>query len=132
MNAHKPEHATNLEQFISLGQDVKITYNNYSIKEKVNGINYPVHNVIYDYIEEIKEKAVLVTLTDHEYLKYKFRPRLLAYDVYGNSELYFVLLALNNIIDIKDFNFKKLYMLKRDDIYTINKIYIAERKYLKE
>lgn len=129
-NVYKPEQASSLAQFINLGKDIKITYNNYSIKNTVNGISYPIHNIIHDYIDEIKEKRILVTLSDEEYLKYKFKPRLLAYDIYGNGELYFILLAINDMIDIKNFDLKKIYMLKKEDINLINKIYIAEKKYL--
>lgn len=130
--AYKPEQASSLTEFINLGKDIKITYNNYSIKSKIGNLNYPVHNIIYDYIAEIKQKRILVTLSDEEYLKYKFKPRLLAYDIYGNGELYFIILAINDIIDIKDFDFKKIFMLKKEDIAIINKIYIAEKKYLTE
>ena len=77
------------------------------------------YNLINDYLPLIKEKAVTVVLDDDEYNKYLYKPKLLAYDVYKNTELYYVILLLNNACSIKEFDFRKLNMLKIDDMQTI-------------
>lgn len=77
------------------------------------------YNLINDYLPLIKEKAVTVVLDDDEYNKYLYKPKLLAYDVYKNTELYYVILLLNNVCSIKEFDFRKLNMLKIDDMQTI-------------
>lgn len=77
------------------------------------------YNLINDYLPLIKEKAVTVVLDDDEYNKYLYKPKLLAYDVYKNTELYYVILLLNNVCSVKEFDFRKLNMLKIDDMQTI-------------
>ena len=62
------------------------------------------YNLINDYLPLIKEKAVTVVLDDDEYNKYLYKPKLLAYDVYKNTELYYVILLLNNVCSIKEFD----------------------------
>ena len=54
-------------------------------------------------------------------------------DIYGNPELYWVILRLNGIIDVKDFDFDVLRMVRVDDLNTyMSQIYNAESKWMKD
>lgn len=131
-SSSKPSNSYTMEQFISLGRNVSVTYDAFSYKELLeNGTEISVLNVINDYMTELKEMSVTVCFTEDQYRKYKYKPRLLCYDIYGNTELYFIILLMNNIIDIKEFDFYKLRMLKKDDMESVlSAIYNAERKYI--
>lgn len=119
MSDKKPHKTYTLEEFIESGENDLLTYANFSLLEKISDIEIPTENIIFDYISEIKKAAVTVKLTENEFIKYKYKPKLLAFDVYGTTESYFVIMALNNIIDVKDFTLKKLLMLKSN---TMNEI----------
>ena len=72
-----------------------------------------------------------VEMTDSEFNKYRFKPKLLAYDLYGSTELYFTILFLNGICSIKDFNRKNIRLIKKSDmILLLESIYNAEQNYL--
>lgn len=131
-SASKPSNSYTMEQFIALGRGVSVTYDSYSYKELLsNGTEISVLNVINDYMPELKDMALNVTLSDDEYRKYKYKPRLLCYDIYGNTEVYYIILLLNGIIDIKEFDFRTLKMLKKDDMENaLSAIYNAEKKYI--
>ena len=58
-------------------------------------------------------------MTDTEFSKYKYKPKLLAYDLYGSTESYFIIMALNNIIDVRDFTLKKLKLLQTETMSTL-------------
>ena len=117
-----------ISEFIELDSQTPISYNNLSFKEKIENIEFTIHNVIFDYITEIKSYAYKVTMSDKEFIRYKYRPKLLANDIYGNSEFYFIILAINNLADIKDFNNKTILLLKKEDLIDIiSKIYNAEK-----
>ena len=133
-----PEKTATVEEFVELGSSDDITYYNFSILEKYRGedddasVEYSMSNIIYDYMDEIMERAVTLELTDDDYAKYKYRPKLLAYDIYQTTELYFVIMAINGICSIKDFTKKKLKMLYTSDmIELLNQIYAAEEERLK-
>ena len=128
----RPSQSYTMEQFISLGKATSVTYDKYSYKDLLsNGTEIAVLNVVNDYMREFKDAAVTVNLTTDEYRKYRYKPKLLCYDVYGSQELYWVILLLNGIIDIKDFNYESLLMLTRDDMNTLmSAIYNAEYKYM--
>ena len=130
-----PEKTATIEEFIDMGDTDDITYANFSILVKCIGENsivqYAQDNIIYDYLPELNERTVTLTMTDNEFIKYRYKPKLLAYDLYGSTEVYFVIMALNGMCNIKDFNKKKLKLLYKSDLLELlNEIYSAESDYI--
>lgn len=118
--------------FIESGTTELLTYYNLSTVQQIGDIIYSVDNVIYDYLDELKHLSLTVEMTDLEYIKYKFRPELLSYDLYGTTELYFVILAINGLYTPKEFTIKTLKLLPKDlAIEVVNTIYNTEESYLK-
>lgn len=131
-----PEKTATIEEFIDMKETDDITYAQFSILVKCIGDNsvvqYAQDNIIYDYMNELLESAVEYELTDDEYVKYRYKPKLLAYDLYGSTEIYFVIMALNGMCNIKDFTKRKLKLLYRSRlIELLNEIYSAESEYIK-
>jgi hypothetical protein len=123
----------NLSEFLMAGRMEHVTkYGDASFLERDKNILYVVKNVIEDYIPDLKEMALKVVLTDDEYLKYQYNPKRLAYDVYGATELYYIILMLNNIGSIIDFNTKTLLMMKRLELFnSLASIMLTEGKDIK-
>lgn len=119
---------TTISEFIDAGKNSMLDYSALSFKNTLsNGTIVSVLNSISDYIEEIKDRAQLVKFNDKEYDKYKYKPKLLCMDIYGNPELYYVILLLNDMIDVKEFDKQKIYMVKKDDLFNIlENIYNSE------
>ena len=119
--AKSPKDTYSIEEFISAGESVTLSYNNLSFLETLSGgnINVPIFNVIDDYIDELKALTVTLELSDLEYAKYIYKPKLLAHDVYKNGELYFIILAVNGLCDVKDFNKKKFKMIRPSDLEQV-------------
>ena len=128
----KPEQTNSMSEFISIGRSANYTYTNFSILEKLNGQPFPVENVLDDYIDEILSVARIITMTDKELSKYKYRPKILSYDLYGTTELDFLILRLNGMTSPKEFTKSKVKLLSPDDLGIINKIYRAEQVYIKD
>lgn len=114
--SQKADKTYTVQDFISMRDSDEITYYNYSILEYLNGIEMFVTNLLYDYDDELNDMAVTVTLTDRERAKYKYKPYLLSYDIYGAEEAEFILLMLNGIIDPKEFDFKKIKAIRPTDL----------------
>lgn len=137
LSTTKVEETYTLEDFIELGKEIDdIQYSKFSILSKaVSGVTNPIlystHNIIYDYEEEFKTLALTVDLTDEEYRKYRLKPKLLAYDVYGSTEIYFVILFLNGMYNIKEFDRRTIKLIKKDImIELLGAIYNAEQNYI--
>ena len=125
-----PKDTTTLEALVTAGRTVTTSYPKFSFLEKcTNGTIVSIHNVIWDYIDELKEISVIVKLSDTEMQRYKYRPKLLCHDIYGSTEIYFVLMALNNIADVTEFDNRNVRMLRKDHMELfISRIYNAESR----
>lgn len=110
-----PQETTTIEEFIESGKSVSVDYMNLSFLDKVsNGTWVSVLNVINDYMTELKNACVTVELSEAQQWAYFYKPKVLCYDIYGNPELYFVILLLNDMADVKEFTKPKLKMLRKD------------------
>lgn len=129
-------HTYTLEQFIKMSDAEKITYQRYSILERSRtnkNLIYSIDNLLYTYIDELKAKRKRVRVSPEEKIKYIYKPKLLSYDIYGSLELYFVILALNGMCNVKEFDLMDniFYALSPADMNDmLNSIKIAEQQYI--
>lgn len=130
---NNPATTYTIDQMIGLKNSDSITYKNFSILQKSlqdDSLVYSIDNVIYDYMDEINQYKRLVGFSDMEVVKYKYKPKLFSYDVYGSTECYFVIMALNGICNVKEFDLidHTIWALNPNDMYTImNLISRAEK-----
>lgn len=121
----------NMQDFIDSGETIDLKYQELSLIDKLKGIEFPVFNVLTDYMEEFNVSSMKIELNDEEYFKYKYRPRLLANDVYGNGELAFIILLLNNICNSKEFDKKTIKLIKAKDMGSLlTYIYNSEKSFI--
>lgn len=126
-----------LNQFINLKSIDSITYANFAVLNR--SIDHPelvyaIDNLIYSYMDELKEKQKTCTFTLEQKIQYAYKPKLLAYDVYGSTEAYFIILALNGMCNVKEFDLEeqKLYLLLPSDMNNLlSQIYNAEKQFRK-
>lgn len=128
-----PQDTTTIEEFIEAGRGVTIQYPTLSFTDILqNGTRATVLNVINDYMKEIKSASVMVELDKDQQFTYFYKPKLLCYDTYGNPELYFIILLMNDMADVKEFTKPKIRMLKKDHMSAIlTNIYNAEKDAIK-
>lgn len=124
-----PQNTTTIEEFIESGKGITITYFNLSFADKMfNGTWVSTLNVVSDYLIELKSACVNVELTYEQQQAYYYKPKMLCYDVYGNPELYFIILLLNDMADVKEFCKPRIKMLRREHMSTLlSYIYNAEK-----
>lgn len=120
-----------ISEFASYANNLEISHAKMHLKSKldfgkdniviVNSDSLP--NKYWDYI---LSQTYKVNLTDHEYLTYRYQPKLYCYDKYGTTELWSLLLKVNNMTCAAEFNTKS-FLGFYDDIFTvINEILILE------
>lgn len=121
-----------IQEFIQSKPLVNVDYQSFAFAERHDDIEFPFLNIItIDYLDDFKDASVEVSVSDNEYKKYRYKPKLLAYDVYDNSELYYIIMAINNKYNIKDFNLttRKVNLISKSKLYDMLKsIYRAEYK----
>ena len=107
-------------------------YNKFSYKTNLkleDGTNavFPLYNVIWDYQEDMMKDAYTTRLTDNEFQRYKYKPKLLAADLYGNPEVYYIILILNDMMEEGEFDSRIIKLLSRSDMQKyLTSIYNSE------
>jgi len=86
-------------------------------------------NKYYDYILESVRGLIL---DDKEYLKYRFQPKMFCYDIYGTTELWALLLKINNFNSVAEFNSKKIKVFGINIFNILNEILINEEQNILE
>ena len=132
----EPQETYTLNQFISLRDSDKMMYVKYSILSR--SIDHPemvyaIENVVYNYMDIINSRKKTVIVDQEQKIKYQYKPKLLAYDVYGSTESYFMILACNGMCNLKEFALEefKFYALTPSDLAAImSSILNAENKYI--
>ena len=126
MNASK---TITIQEFINASGNM-MSYKSFSFFNKVsNGTEVGIYDVVSDYISEIRNASSLIKLDNEEYRKYMYKPKLLCAEIYGNPELYFIILLINDMADVKEFNSRIIYMPTKEYMSSIiSYIYNTEKK----
>ena len=124
-----PEDTYTLDQFIECQSDDVVCYNNLSFIDEHDGIRFNTYNVLGDYIDEIKENyCIAIKLNKDQMFKYIYKPKLLCYDIYGNGELAFIIMEINDMCNVKDFTKDLLLMPTKENMKLITKrIYNSDK-----
>lgn len=97
------------------------------IRNREDGdVTIPLDNKINKYMNLLKSNSTLIELSDEEFEKYKYKPRIMSQDLYKTQELWYILMKLNGILDVSKFDRRSLYVLNFDAVKIVNDIYINE------
>ena len=133
-NITSPDKTCTLQQFISIGQtNDDMTYRNFSILSKENGIEFVDHNLLDDYQQELRNLCVTIdSITPEQRHRYKYAPDFLAFDVYGSTQLDFVVMLCNGVATPEEFTMKgNLYLPKNSVLKAfLSMVYNGEYEYI--
>ncbi len=120
-----------INEFIAQKNQDEISFRNFSTFDLINGTEYLIKNVIDDYMDELLSICIDVDLTRDQYVRYKYSPDLLAYDIYGYIQLDYLIMQINGVIEPRDFNFKKLKLPYASQLSSfLNSVYNSETIYI--
>lgn len=128
-----PSETYTLEDFVSMKIVDDMTYYNFSIVEVINGVKHLDINLVEEYLDILKKASVKIELSKQEFRRYQYRPDLLSYDIYGSTQLDFVILLLNDIIDPKEFTRTILYLPRASVLKEfLDAVYSKESGYIEQ
>lgn len=106
-----PYTTNKIENYIECKSNTAMSHFNSSFINIDGDIMYSIYNVVSDYIDEIKNNYCMEIILDKDQMmKYKYRPKLLCYDVYGSTEIAFIILLINDMYSAKQFTKDTLYL----------------------
>ena len=87
-------------------------------------------NIADKYSVELEENKKIVEFSTKEYYKYRYNPKLLSYDIYGTTELWFFILMANEIYTITEFDFRKVKLFDTSIIMKLNRMLELDKEFL--
>lgn len=120
-----------IQAVISEGLESKLNIKELSLKNVITNsagemfvVNFS--NLYEKYYELLLENTVVLVLNEEEYKKYRFKPKLLSYELYGTTELHYMLLRLNHMYSVINFDLSEIRVFTRNIISLLNEIMIIE------
>lgn len=93
---------------------------------------YNEENIVDYHDSYIKEIKVRYNMTNEEFRKYRCNPWRMAHDLYGNTELWFMLLHLNEMYSATEFTRKSIYVFNTSIIERLSEIKSARSDIIRE
>ena len=141
---NKVEHTHTLQEFIAMGNSIDAyDYLRFSMVEMRDGVPVVIHNVLDDYIDDLREQCLKIVLTAKQVDEYRYNPKKLSFKLYGTTTLYHIILKLNNLANAHEFTLRDgsillfsasamkeiisaIYSSERHAIYTYNSAHSSD------
>ena len=128
--------ARTIEQQVAFGGQIHLSNTNLSFHEMLyikedEAIEINKMVVYTDYMYHLKNRCSRVYFTEDTAKKYAYRPKMLAWVLYKNVEMYSLILRLNHMKSISDFSEERILqglILPTMDIASfLNEVLIKEK-----
>ncbi len=120
-----------MEGLINAGKKLNVSHSKIHFKAgatKPDGtqlvVNY--YSLIDRYRDFINKILVKYTMTEEEFIKYRYQPKKMCLDFYGTTELWGALLRVNNMHSCTQFNKETIKMFTHDIEDVLTEILILE------
>ena len=120
--------SSTLQDYIRRYQAEEVTYDAFYLdqilKDEKSGRKMRVNfnSLVTKYMPELKKIILKVTLSGEDYAKYKYNPKLMSFDLYGTTELWFLLLDINELHSTSEFNLRTLYVFQSNIVDVLSRI----------
>lgn len=107
------------------GTEYNLLKTDYSdIVDFFNGfLDEPLRNHVVNILYE-SDMGVTVEMSDDEKRRYRYNPKLVSQELYGTPDFGLIILMINNISHIGDFDCEDSFrVLSEDEIYMLKSVY---------
>jgi hypothetical protein len=120
-------------QFIEIGKENSLNLDNTSMFTETQGVIIPTYNILRQkYRGIILENSVEIELNEKLFNYYKYKPKLLSLKLYGTTDLWHLILWLNNMISVTDFQRREIIVFNPDSMDVLNKIIELEKREIRK
>lgn len=124
-----------ISEYSKAYSDTDITFNSLHYKEKDSvddstSLILLNDSILDKYRNDLAEKIVTKTLTNEEINKYQYNPKRLSFDLYGTTELWGLLLEINQLQSVTEFNINPVKVYDGSIISYINSIFSLEKPFI--
>ncbi len=123
-----------IDDLIGWGEDQEISHRNLhskldiTDKKSENTIQVPLNEIMGEYRYFYSPYLIDIAMNDTEMTLYCYKPKSLSQKLYGTTELWSLLLSINNCLSKVDFNKRNIKVLNPKRIKAfINEVLILEK-----
>lgn len=106
---------------------VDTTVFKYAISDGTRVRVFPDESILGKYSNELEELLTRITLTKEEYQIYEYNPHSFAYHLYGNANLWFLILYANELHSVTEFTINPIKVYNPAVIRLLNRIILTEQ-----
>jgi hypothetical protein len=122
-----------LQQLIMAGKHLQYTADKISLKDYIKRddgsvVVFNLYSLTDRYMDDLEQFIMTIELSDSEYLKYRFQPKKLCLDVYNCPDLAPLILKINNMVSLLEFDKQSIRMFKTNILKLLNEIKILEQE----
>ena len=122
-----------VDLFVEKSKKNSIQFQNSSYFMEVNGQILEDMNIFRDrYYPQLMAYSSEYTISDEQFYQVKYKPKYLSAILYGTVDYWYILLVINKMFSIMDFNRKKIKILTSDGVNYVKNVLMKEESEISE
>lgn len=118
---YTPSKENNIPDWCDAGKNLYISNHAFGLKYEVGDIRFIGESYLFKYCDLLGDN-ITITFTDDEFIKYRYQPKLFCMDYYKTPELWSLLLFINNMTSIVQFNRKTISTFPKTSVDLLAEI----------
>lgn len=110
----------------------KIQFKNIEIMDDDKKMIIPYEDIFHRYRADLASLIVCRELTENEKRRWFYNPKVMSYDLYGTTELWFTIIELNEIYSLTQLNMSPMKMYSSNIVQLISRINALEKVVIDE
>lgn len=116
-------HTRTLSEYIDASMESSVQFQNASYFTLINEEIMEDYNIFRDvYYIELMNYTELYTMSQEEFLKYRYQPKRLSYDLYKTVDYWYILLIINTMTSRMDFKKRIIRALTQEGLGYVKRI----------
>lgn len=121
-----------IKDLIRVGKQIKYTSDKLHFKAICENSSekfiFNIYSILDRYMDDLESLIEEIELNDKEYIRYKYQPKRLCVDLYDCADLAPLILKINNMTSILEFNKQTVRLFRTSIIDYLNEIIILENR----
>lgn len=133
MSYNRIKSTSTIQDLIRVGKNLYNAADALHFKETIinddnETVVFNIYSIMDRYMDELESIIQTIELSDTEYLDYRFQPKRLCVDVYNCADLAPLILKINNMTSILEFDSKTIRLFNTSILKILNEIKILEKE----
>lgn len=125
-----------IKKFIQNFQNDTVTIDKLQIKNievyENRKLILPWEDILKKYRGDLESHIQTITMTDQQQRRWMYNPKVMSYDLYGTTELWFTIVQLNEVYSTTQLNMNPIKAYSASILKVLSRIYALEKPLLDE